>query len=119
MMKLLPITAALVAAGMLASQAQADEVHQRIEKLEQESRSYHLECLRLTDGEGLLQGVLLFDATISDARKGFLASTFARLSGQRPDEATNSSAHKESCQVSPEERAHLFSFMRQGESEKK
>jgi hypothetical protein len=35
-MKLLPITAALISAGMISSQVMADDVNQRIEKLEQE-----------------------------------------------------------------------------------
>lgn len=77
-MKLLPITAALVAAGVLASQAQADEVRQRIEKLEQE-----ISALKSQTGAGnvnssgsniTIGGYIKFDGQVTDYSDGRAAS---------------------------------------------
>jgi len=84
------------------------------EKLEEDAVQYPVEYIRLTDGKDWWQGVLCYDTSIPDARKNFLIATFARLSGHETEGKKNSLARKDSCQVSPEERAQLFSFLKSG-----
>lgn len=85
------------------------------QRMEGEAVGYPVEHLRLTDGEDWWQGLFVFDKTIPEARKNFLASTLSRLSGQSAPSHKNSLFRKDSCQVSPEERAQLFSFLKKGE----
>ncbi|MBC8316397.1 MAG: hypothetical protein H8E41_00725 [Desulfobulbaceae bacterium] len=84
-------------------------------KLEAEAGGFPVECLRLTDGDDWWQGLFVFDNAIPETRKNFLSSTFSRLSGLNVPSHNNSLARKDSCQVSPEERAQLFSFLKKGD----
>lgn len=82
--------------------------------LEKKAADYPLEHIRLTDGEEWWQGLFLFDAHLPETRKNFLISTISRLSGRSVPSGENPLARKDSCQVSPEERAQLFSVLKQG-----
>jgi hypothetical protein len=84
------------------------------EMLEENAAQFPVEYLRLTDGEEWWQGVLVYDERIPDTRKNFLVSTISRLSRQDKQVKNNALARKDSCQVSPEERAQLFSFLKSG-----
>lgn len=83
-------------------------------KLEEDAAHYPVECLRLTDGEEWWQGILFYDVSIPDTRKNFLITTISRLSRQNSQSRKTSLASKDSCQVSPEERAQLFSLLKSG-----
>ena len=84
------------------------------QKLEEDAAHYLVEYLRLTDGKDWWQGILLYDVRIPETRKNYLSTTISRLSGQSDLLKKKSLASKDSCQVSPEERAQLFSFLKSG-----
>ena len=91
-----------------------EKIKEFFQKLEKESADYPLEVSRLTDGDEWWQGLFLFDATLPEARKNFLVSTFLRLSGRSNSSGRKTHERKDSCQVSPEERAELFSILKRG-----
>ena len=94
--------------------AHRKKIKDLFQRLEREAAEYPLEHVRLTDGGEWWQGLFLFDVQLSETRKNFLISTISRLSGHSVPSGENSLARKDSCQVSPEERAQLFSFLKQG-----
>jgi len=94
--------------------AHRKKIKDLFQRLEKEAAYYPLEHVRLTDGGEWWQGLFLFDVQLPETRKNFLISTISRLSGHSVPAGKNSLARKGSCQVSPEERAQLFSFLKQG-----
>ena len=94
--------------------AHRKKIKDLFQRLEEEAADYPLDHVRLTDGGEWWQGLFLFDAQLPETRKNFLFSTISRLSGNSVPSGKKSLARKDSCQVSPEERAQLFSVLKQG-----
>ena len=77
-MKLLPLTAALVSAGMMSSQALAEDVNQRIDKLEKEISALKTQTQAAAPSSGgssvSIGGYIKLDAMVSDYSDGRAAT---------------------------------------------
>ena len=105
-MKLLPLTAALVSAGMISSQVQADDVNQRIEKLEREISALKTQTQAAAPSTGgssvSVGGYIKLDAMLSDYSDGrsatagigedFLVPSTIPTGGESGDPKTHFSA---------------------------
>ena len=105
-MKLPPLTAALVSAGMISSQVQADDVNQRIEKLEREISALKTQTQAAAPSTGgssvSVGGYVKLDAMLSDYSDGrsatagigedFLVPSTIPTGGESGDPKTHFSA---------------------------